>query len=102
MRKYIIILLVITGLLCLGFRAPKPPNFTKIDETNIAQLNDVLEDYWNILNGRYTLNIVTANPDGSSRGNVGDMVLFNNSGTYYLEVNVGGTVWKGVLLQDTP
>lgn len=51
------------------------------------------------------LEIVTSNPDGSRTGKRGDILLFNDSETYYLEICISsptGTVWKGVALSDTP
>lgn len=60
-----------------------------------------MRDWIGNFNGR--LEIVTSNPDGSRKGTAGDIVLLNNSGTFYLEVNTdGGTTWRGVLLSDTP
>ncbi len=39
--------------------------------------------------------VVTSDPNGSRKGKKGDLVLFNNSGTFSLEVNTtGSTVWQ--------
>lgn len=82
---------------------PKPVKITELNQGAIVQLNDTLEQLWNISNGRYNINIVTSNPDGSLKGDIGDMVLFNNSGTYFIEINTtGGKIWRGVQLTDTP
>jgi len=81
---------------------PKPDKITQVNEQSIARLNTILEEMWDLTNGRYQLNIITSNPDGSIRGNTGDMLLLNNSGTYYLEINVGGTVWRGTAITDLP
>ena len=51
------------------------------------------------------LEIVTSTPNGSRTGRRGDILLLNNSGTYYLEVCVSsptGTVWHGIVLSQTP
>ena len=87
-----------------SYRPPKPTRLTKLDEiSQIVQLNEALENLWNVIDGRYALNIVTVNPDGARRGDVGDMVLFNNSGTYYFAVNTtGAKVWRSVQLTNTP
>lgn len=86
-----------------AYRAPKPAKITKFDEAALTQLNTDLENLWNLSNGRYSINIVTSNPDGNLKGDVGDMVLFNNGGTFYLEVNTtGAKVWRGTVLTDTP
>ena len=93
-----------TVITAYPFRTGAPPTFTDFENfSQVMQLNRYLSDIWEITNGKYTMNIKTTNPDGSDSGNVGDMVLFNNGGTYYLEVNVdGSTTWRGVLLTDTP
>ena len=87
-----------------SYRPPKPTKLTKLDETSqIVKLNEALESLWNVIDGRYSLNIVTVNPDGARKGDVGDMILFNNSETYYLAINTTGVkVWRSVLLQNTP
>src|SRR3989304_5078943 len=78
---------VILGLIFLlvsgvdAYRMPKPNKITKFNEGTLTQLNNALEQLWDITNGRYNLNIVTQNPDGNMNGNVGDMVLFTNGGT---------------------
>ncbi len=81
-----------------------PIKFLDLNNTNeLVNLNTYLESVRDILNGDFTLKILTTNPDGSLKGTAGDIVLFNNSGTYYLEINTtGSTIWRGVLLQDTP
>ena len=106
MFSRIVVILGLIFLLASGvdaYRMPKPNKITKFDEGTLTQLNNALEQLWDITNGRYNLNIVTQNPDGNMNGNVGDMVLFNNSGTYYLTLNTtGAKVWRSVVLTDTP
>lgn len=93
--------LLTTGLV-YAYRSPKPQRITDFDQRGLVILNESLEQLWDITNGRISLNIVTTNPDGSLTGKGGDMVLFNNSGTYYLEICTGGTVWVGEALSETP
>ena len=106
MRKLICILVVVLLLSGTSYalRISKPPRFTKLDDpVQITQLNNTLEDLWNLTNGRFTINIVTTNPDGSLKGDVGDMVLFNNSGSFFLAINTtGAKIWRSVALSDTP
>lgn len=106
MRKFIsgflLGFLLISGI-SYAYRIPRPLRITEFDHKNLVILNETLENLWDLTNGRYSINIVTSNPDGSLKGNVGDIILFNNSGTYYLEINTtGAKVWRGVLLQDLP
>jgi len=92
---------LITGV-SYAYRIPRPFRITGFDQNNLVTLNDTLEALWDVTNGRYNLSLTTVNPDGTVKGNAGDMILFNNSGTYYLEICVGGTVWRGEELSNTP
>ncbi len=86
-----------------AYRSPKPIQIRGTDPPDLVELNTVLEELWNITNGRYNLNVTTTNPDGTEQGDVGDMILFNDSGTYYLEINTtGSTIWRGVELKNVP
>lgn len=42
--------------------------------------------------------MTTTNPNGNRRGRLGDLVVFNNSGSYKLCLNIdtgsGGTTWR--------
>jgi len=105
MKKFILGVILgslLTSGIVYGYRAPKPQRITDFDQNGLIILNETLEQLWNITNGRYSINTTTTNPDGSLSGNSGDMILYNNSGTYYLEICVGGTVWVGEQLTNTP
>ena len=85
-----------------SLRISKPPRLTGFDDSNLVALNLALEQLWETT-GRYNLNIVTTNPDGNTIGKIGDIILFNNSGTFYLEINTdNSTTWRGVQLTNTP
>ena len=106
MKKFILGLILsslIFGGISYAYRIPKPFRITDFDQKNLVILNETLENLWDLSNGRFSLDIVTTNPDGNIKGNVGDILLFNNSGTYYLAINVTGLkVWRSILLTDTP
>jgi len=86
-----------------AYRISKPDKITEINDESLVRLNTILEDLWDITNSRYQMGYVTTNPDGSRNGDIGDFVLFNNNGTYYLAINVDGlTTWRSVQLTDTP
>ncbi len=110
MRKNIINIIFIVGLISLStltlvhaYRIPKPQRITDFDQNGLVILNEVLEQLWDVTNGRYGLNTVTSNPDGTLSGKGGDMILYNASGTYYLAINVSGSkVWRSILLTDVP
>ena len=94
--------LLISGI-SYAYRMPKPQRITDFDQNGLVILNENLERLWDITNGRFNLDIVIVNPDGNTKGNVGDMLLFNNSGTYYLAINTtGAKIWRSIVLTDTP
>ena len=103
--KKLLLTLLILGICATSFayRTSKPVPIYEINENTLVELNSTLEELWDLTNGRYSLDLVTVNPDGATRGDIGDMLLLNDSGTYYLEINVdGGTTWRGVQLTNTP
>jgi len=105
MRKIIIGFIlgsILIGGVSYAYRAPKPQRITGFDQNGLVILNETLEQLWDVTNGRYNLTLVTSNPDGTTKGNAGDMVLLLSGGTYYLEVCAGGTVWFGEALSNTP
>ena len=104
MRKLILGLIIglFIGGVAYGYRISKPSRITDFDQKGLVVINDNFERLWDITNGRYSLNTVTVNPDGVTKGNGGDIVLLNSGGTYYLELCVGGTIWRGVQLSNTP
>lgn len=106
MKKFIsglIVGLCIFSGIAYGYRISKPQRITDFDQRGLVIVNENFERLWDITNGRYALDIVISNPDGSLKGDVGDMLLFNDSGTYYLEINTtGAKIWRGTALTDTP
>ena len=71
MRRWFVVFLLMIPTTVWAFRPAKPPVFTERKEWSpnaLAQLNQVLEDIWNTLNGRYEADRVTTNPDGSRQG----------------------------------
>lgn len=76
------------------FRTSKPPTLTDLNPSQITELNVFLERVWNLTNGRYSVDSVTTNPDGSRRGDEGDLILYNNAGSRKLCASIGGTTWR--------
>lgn len=94
----ILIGLALAAPSAMALRVASPPTFSREWDTNtLAQLNQTLVDFWNVLNGRYQMDVVTVDPDGSRKGNAGELVLFD-SGTDQLCISIGGTSWKCVNL----
>ena len=64
----------------------------------------VEQDYFQkIYENMNNLTEVTTNPDGTTKGKKGDMLLLYTGGLYYLEINTdGSTTWRGVQLTNIP
>lgn len=104
MKKFILGFLMgsvlIWTLNSYAYRMPKPTKITEINETTLVYLNEVLEQFWNITNGRYTFNIIeTTTPNGNLEGKYGDAIIRNNAGTLELWINDGTgnkKVWQRI------
>lgn len=92
LRKSIIFIIFFSSSLCYAGDIPAP---SIIKDKNVSEYLKIL--YLNHNN----LEIITSDPNGNRKGNFGDIVIYNNSGTYYVEICVSepsGTVWKKSLL----
>jgi len=66
-----------------------PPPLREIDVSQRKYFKEIYDNWNNLV-------VVTTSPDGSRRGDYGDIVFYNNSGTFKLCVQStegGGTVW---------
>lgn len=87
--------LALAGPSAWGFRTGKPPTLTDLTPDQMAELNVFLERLWNVSNGRYSVDVVTANPNGARRGDIGDVIVYNNNGARKFCTNTdGGTAWQ--------
>lgn len=96
MRRFIVGVvmgfLLATGL-AWASHTPSPPPSIK-DRDTLLYLRKLHQSLHNI-------EITTTDPNGSRRGMNGDVIIFNDSGTYRWRVNVsttpeGGTTWSSV------
>jgi len=93
MKKLIAItalILIISGT-SYAFRASKPPVFTKLDDpVQLTNLNNTLEDLWNITNGRISIDI------RASDGNVdnGDIWIIDSGSTHQLRWRAGDVTYS--------
>lgn len=97
MRKFILGLvlgLMFTTGVAFGYRVAKPIPITEINPSTLIQLNQILEDFWNITNGRYVSDTVSSVPTKESEE--GDMKLYSSGGVYriYIYLNDGWRVWS--------
>ena len=96
--KYIIIGLVI-GLIIttmassFAFRTGTPPIIRELDDSTKEQLNNFLTNIWNITNGKYSDDIVTAVP--TETASEGTTKLYYSGATYrvYRYLNGGWRYW---------
>ena len=104
MKKYIPLLSFIFIVLCafLGFvfasNLSQPPILK--DEPLAEQ-----QYFTEIYNNFNLLEVTETNPDGNRNGKYGQIILLKSGGNYYVEICVSspnGTVWRGVVLSDTP
>lgn len=89
MKFWTVCLLLVLIVCTVSFRMPHPQVFTyPMTESQIHQLNETMEDIWNIQNGRFELDIVTTTKSSPSNG---EIWIFNDGGTHKLQYRSGGT-----------
>ena len=100
LNGFLIAILLMSCAPVHALRSSQPPTITQIDSNTLAQLNQTLQDLWNITNGRYTPNAVTADPDGTLKGGKYDLLVYDPTGAgFNLCVNSdGNTTWMCVAL----
>ena len=80
MKRLLFGILIGMGLMAtptLALRTERPPEFQEWNTNTFAQLNNLLLGLWNTLNGRYQVDRVTTDPDGSRPCSVGELVYFD-------------------------
>ena len=82
-----------------ALRTNRPSEFYEWNSNNFAVLNNTLLGFWNTLNGRYQIDRVTVDPDGSRPCSVGEQVFYD-TGTDQLCIcaTEATKVWKCVNL----
>jgi hypothetical protein len=100
MRNFITGLIIGLSIVSIAYAKkisqPIPSNTQSVEEQNFDR---EIYDNWGLLE------VVTENPDGTRKGRLGEVVIYNLTGTYYLEICVSspnGTVWVGKQLEDIP
>ena len=84
-----------------ALRIARSPEFYEWNTNTFSQLNQFTLDVWNTLNGRYQVDIVTTDPDGSRRGNRGELVLYDPGASEEWCVNVdAATDWDCAALSQ--
>lgn len=99
---------IVSALVIFGFfsasvfayRTEEPSPISKWDCPSFSRLNHYLHELWNITNGRYNLDALTANPNGTRQGTTGELVYATYGGDQYICVNSStpspGTTWTCV------
>ncbi len=89
MKKTILFLLLLLGV-CFAGNIPQPP----VDKELSVQTRQYLKDVSDNFN---VLEITTTAPNGNIRGKKGQLILYNNSGTYSIWANTDGkTTWQSL------
>ena len=86
----IILLICIDGF---AFRMGKPETLTDLTQIDqITRLNNILDNFWDISNGRYTANVVISAPSGTV-GTEGNFKFSKIGGVYKIHIFLDGG-WK--------
>lgn len=75
--RSVLIVLVVLGMAgpVFAMRSKRPATLTDLEDTNqLTELNTALSNAWEITNGRYTLENLSSDPNGSRKGQKGDLV----------------------------
>ncbi len=76
-----------------AFRMGKPETLTDLTQIDqITQLNNILDNFWDISNGRYTADVVTSAPSGTV-GTEGNFKFSKIGGVYKIHIFLDGG-WK--------
>lgn len=98
MQKKILLgfLLLLLTSICYAGKISAPPPLPTTDKNLQFYLKEIESNF-------HVLSVVTSDPDGSRNGKAGEMIIYNNSGTYYLAVNIDSAqVWSGIQLSPLP
>ena len=100
MRRYwFLVLLIFVFFVKIGvvdaFRIPRPPVFSlPLNQDQINQLNDTLENMWNLQNGEFNFDVVTAIKTGANNG---DLWLLQTGNTTRIQYK-----WNNTIFTVTP
>ena len=78
-----------------AYRAPRPHQMTMPwTDNQVVELNNILEDFWNITNGRVNLDIESTAP--TVAGDEGDVKAFSDGTNYrlYIYINNGWRIFS--------
>ena len=92
MRKFLFIFLcVMVCPVSYGFRIIRPtPMSMPLTEDQVNELNEFLEDLWNLQNGEYNFDIVTTT---KLKAQGGDIWLIQTGSTVYIQYKANGRVY---------
>ena len=61
-----------------AYRPEQSDTFTDLTDSNqLSKLNNVLLQLFNVINGRYAVDVTTTDPDGVRRCTKGELVLYD-------------------------
>jgi len=87
----VVVLVFLMGT-AYGLRIAKPPTFTDLtNPVQLSRLNEILEQLWNVTNGRFNFAVLTANPSSTDNG---DVWIIESGSTHELRWKAGDTVYS--------
>lgn len=94
MKKIIFTLILILSLICsvsYALRLSSPPKLNlPLTTDDITQINNYLEDLWNLTNGRFSLDIVSTDPTNPKNG---DVWILESGSTHRLKWRAGNATY---------
>jgi len=85
-------LLVASATEVNAYRPEQPDTFTDLTDSNqLSKLNNVLLQLFNVINGRYAVDVTTTDPDGVRRCTKGELILYDPGASEELCVCVDET-----------
>lgn len=99
-------LIIILTFICFGlltfnnvyaFRMGKPIPIQEINKDSLVELNNTLEEIWNVLNGRYNLDVTSTSP--TEDATEGDMRTYFTGDIYRVYIFVNGS-WRSIDFND--
>jgi hypothetical protein len=85
-----------------AFRTPKPAKIVEINEASLAQLNNFIEELWNMTNGRYSPTSGATASTGTGTIKMGSANNANSAGFIKFEKTDGTIVYVPYFSDDTP
>lgn len=105
MKRFILGVIIgslFTVSISYAYRIPKPQRITNFDHNGLVILNEVLEQLYDLTNGRVSLNSGSAASTGTGTVKMGSVNTANSAGWLKIEKTDGTMVYIPYWTDDTP